>query len=214
MSFTPSAGSERTLESLYLAKFCAQISNLYVRSNLSPPLALPENTKRWLADGIAPSFCLEQIRTYLEKQAPHIRSGSGENTLPILDRLIRQRWFEFQYPQTESVSIAPRPEGDDQERRGSDEPHDDPIESSWTHPAPLRRTPALSKEGYAIAFLRRELADGELSAAVLLKRAKAAQIAERTLDRARKVLGVVSRRTGFGRTSQAWVSLPESRGDA
>ncbi len=60
----------------------------------------------------------------------------------------------------------------------------------------------------AIAFLRRELADGEVAATRLEEKAKANGISLRTLDRARAQLKVISRRTGFAKSGKCWLSLP------
>jgi len=60
----------------------------------------------------------------------------------------------------------------------------------------------------AIAFLRRELADGEVAATRLEEKAKASGISPRTLDRARARLTVTCRRTGFAKTGKSWLSLP------
>ena len=60
----------------------------------------------------------------------------------------------------------------------------------------------------AVAFLRRELADGEVAATRLEERAKASGISTRTLDRARARLKVISRRTGFAKDGKCWCSLP------
>jgi hypothetical protein len=60
----------------------------------------------------------------------------------------------------------------------------------------------------AEAFLRRELANGEVAAAVIEQYARDDGISLRTLDRARSRLRVVTRRTGFGKTGRSWLSLP------
>ncbi len=49
----------------------------------------------------------------------------------------------------------------------------------------------------AIAFLRQHLADGPQPAKTLLQAAKSAGIAERTLHRAKDVLGVTAEHTGW-----------------
>jgi hypothetical protein len=59
-----------------------------------------------------------------------------------------------------------------------------------------------------VAFLGRELADGEVAATHLEERAKASGISLRTLDRARARLKVISRRTGFAKDGKCWVSMP------
>jgi hypothetical protein len=60
----------------------------------------------------------------------------------------------------------------------------------------------------AEAFLHRELANGEVAAAVIEQYARDDGISPRTLDRARSRLRVVSRRTGFAGTGKSWLSLP------
>jgi hypothetical protein len=60
----------------------------------------------------------------------------------------------------------------------------------------------------AEAFLRRELANGQVEAAVIEQYARDDGISLRTLDRARSRLRVVTRRTGFGKTGRSWLSLP------
>jgi hypothetical protein len=60
----------------------------------------------------------------------------------------------------------------------------------------------------AVAFLWRELANGEVAAAVIEQYARDDGISPRTLDRARSRLRVVTRRSGFGRTGKSWLSLP------
>ena len=59
----------------------------------------------------------------------------------------------------------------------------------------------------AIAFLRRELANGEVAATRLEEKAKANGISPRTLDRARTRLNVTCRRTGFAKSRKSWLSL-------
>jgi hypothetical protein len=192
-------------------QFIGAIGNLYVRRNLSTPLDLKRYAKAWLEDGISPSHCIEQTRLYLERYGHAYRVGSGESSLPFLDKFIRKTWLELQYfpaggrsgnEKSESESLAPPI---------IEESHEDLVKPWYGPKAPLYRAPAQSAEDYAIAFLYRELAEGELSVRELKKRAAAAKIADRTLDRARKKVGVVSRRTGFGKSARHWVSLPKPR---
>ena len=67
----------------------------------------------------------------------------------------------------------------------------------------------------AAEFLIAELADGAVDAAQMLRRAKNAGIAERTLNRAKKHVGVISERSGFGRdgiwTWRLKTATPEPR---
>jgi hypothetical protein len=60
----------------------------------------------------------------------------------------------------------------------------------------------------AVALLRSELASGERPAAEVEANALCAGIAPRTYDRARKRLGVTSRRVGFGRWAKYMIALP------
>ena len=60
----------------------------------------------------------------------------------------------------------------------------------------------------AVAWLRAELASGERPAVEVESNALCASIAPRTYDRARKRLGVISRRIGFGRCAKYMIALP------
>ena len=69
---------------------------------------------------------------------------------------------------------------------------------------PISRKPIDTAE----AFLRRELANGEVAASVIEEYARDDGISLRTLDRARSRLRVITRRSGFGKTGKSWLSLP------
>jgi hypothetical protein len=60
----------------------------------------------------------------------------------------------------------------------------------------------------AVALLRTELASGERPAAEVEAKALCIGISPRTYDRARKRLGVTSRRIGFGRWAKYMIALP------
>jgi hypothetical protein len=63
--------------------------------------------------------------------------------------------------------------------------------------------------GVAMAFLEDEItAAGRVEASVVLASARRAGISEATLKRARKKLGAVSKREGFGEDSKFFLSLP------
>jgi hypothetical protein len=68
--------------------------------------------------------------------------------------------------------------------------------------------PSPKKIDTAVALLRAELASGERPAAEVEAEALCAGIAPRTYDRARKRLGVTSRRIGFGRWAKYVIALP------
>jgi putative DNA primase/helicase len=59
----------------------------------------------------------------------------------------------------------------------------------------------------AMDFLREELQAGEVEAAIVETQARKAGIAIKTLKRARKKLGVISRREGFGKDGKFFLSL-------
>jgi hypothetical protein len=67
------------------------------------------------------------------------------------------------------------------------------------------QAPALAE---AVRVLREILADGPLAAGNVKTQAKSAGVAERTLDRARQVLGVTARRKGFGQGGHYEWSMP------
>jgi hypothetical protein len=67
---------------------------------------------------------------------------------------------------------------------------------------------ALKKIDAAVAWLRAELASSERPAAEVEATALCMGIAPRTYDRARKRLGVTSRRIGFGRWAKYMIALP------
>jgi len=65
----------------------------------------------------------------------------------------------------------------------------------------------------AVEFLRAALADGERAATEVLTEATALGIAERTLRRARKAVGVLVRRQGF-KDGRFILALPSNGSDA
>jgi hypothetical protein len=68
--------------------------------------------------------------------------------------------------------------------------------------------PSPKKIDIAVAWLRTELAAGEQVAAKIEAKARSAGIAPRTYDRARRRLGITSRRIGFGRKAKYLMALP------
>ena len=68
--------------------------------------------------------------------------------------------------------------------------------------------PSPKKIDVAVALLHSELAAGERAAAEVEAKALCAGISPRTYDRARKRLGVTSRRIGFGRWAKYVIALP------
>ncbi len=72
--------------------------------------------------------------------------------------------------------------------------------------------PSPKKIDLAVALLRTLLASGERPAAEVEAKALCAGISPRTYDRARKRLGVTSRRIGFGRWAKYVIALPGRHG--
>jgi hypothetical protein len=68
--------------------------------------------------------------------------------------------------------------------------------------------PSPKKIDLAVALLRAELASGERPAAEVEAKALCIGISPRTYDRARKRLGITSRRIGFGRWAKYMIALP------
>jgi len=70
------------------------------------------------------------------------------------------------------------------------------------------RTDERAAHGEAVEFLRAALADGERPASEVLREAAALGVAEITLRRARKAVGVQVRREGFGKDGRFLLALP------
>ncbi len=70
------------------------------------------------------------------------------------------------------------------------------------------QAPSPKKVDTAIAWLCAELATGERVAAEVEAKARSVGIAPRTYDRARRRLGITSRRIGFGRKAKYMMALP------
>lgn len=200
-----------------LGFFLARAGCIYTKAGLSPPFHLRQFAEARLLDGIDLTFCLDQIISHLDQHAAFYRSGSGDGTLPLLDDLIRKRWQDLHKPP------RARPERTDRIWKRNEEievalPATEPLETSVaptqaTIVAPKKATqPARQKPiDRAIAFLQSELAHGELPTVFVEQAAKDEGISPRTLDRARTRLGIVSRRSGFGREGRSWLSLPPRR---
>ncbi len=84
-----------------------------------------------------------------------------------------------------------------------DEPVDVDVESALMG---LAAVPVKSERDEAKDFLRTVLADGPVMANTVMEQARAAGIAERTLNRAKAALGVISEKQGSGR--EWWWRLP------
>jgi hypothetical protein len=86
------------------------------------------------------------------------------------------------------------------------------LRSSRSRSRGKAQAPSQKKIDIAVAWLRTELANGERESAVVEADALCAGIAPRTYDRARKRLGIISRRVGFGRWAKYLIALPGVNG--
>jgi hypothetical protein len=198
-------------------EFMGRAGCLYGKSNLCPPFHLKEFAESWFLEGISLAHCVDQIASYLAQHSGRHRSGSGDGSLAFLDYAIRQSWSDKLRPP------RAKPARTDRYHQRIGEAHR-PVDGSSCEPIPSpnfappvrpqRPLPPPQKPlDRAIDFLKQELADGEVAAVKVEEAAKDEGIALRTLDRARKELMVISRRTGFGKTGRSWLSLPTAPTD-
>jgi hypothetical protein len=213
--------------------FLGAAGRLYGKKNLSPPFRLNEFAAAWRSEGIPLSHCLDQIKRHLDENSSQYRCGSGDGGLVWLDQVVRRSWRRLNRPpralpeRTDRLfkrNIA----FDDDDARFVD-PTDSVLRTADvpSHPSRMRPSPRSASDpantapnpidpiglkpiDKAEALLRRELANGEVPAAVIEQYARDDGISPRTLDRARRRLMVISRRTGFGKTGRSWLSLPKA----
>jgi hypothetical protein len=221
-----------------LDTYCGRVGNLYGRYNLCPPFTLRHVAADWKASGIALSHIVAVIDRHLTDHRSRYHCGSGDALFNWVDGIIRKTWREqhLSTPQArptrptmqrtvdrEWVDRQPNANYEVDPRRsltGRDVPASNrsdapglcgadraPPESVKSIGHKLRE---LKRIDQAIAFLRLELANGEVAATRLEEKAKAAGISLRTLDRARARLKVISRRTGFAKRGKCWCSLPRT----
>jgi hypothetical protein len=192
------------LPSEAVVELVGMAGNAYTKADACPPFHLREFVENWLADGIAPDYCLQVLKA-------HLVSDSG---LPWLDRLIRSGWrARTRPPRAEPVATSRL------WKRLPDYAVDDGDPDYWSSARPDEERGAAPADAApvkpiqkAVAFLHEELDGREVEATVVERNAERAGIALRTLDRARARLKVTSRRHGFGRGATFWLSLPPPRG--
>jgi hypothetical protein len=192
-------------------EFLGRAGCLYGKVGLCPPFGLKEFAEAWLLAGISLAHCVDQITSYLAQHSGRHRCGSGDGSLAFLDDAIRQSWCEKHRPPRAQPERTDRYYQRFMETAVISDAPCDPIPSPNFAPPvrPQRPPPPPPKPlDRAINFLKRELAESEVAAVELEETAKDEGIALRTLDRARKELMVISRRTGFGKTGRSWLSLP------
>jgi hypothetical protein len=225
-----------SIDDVDLDTYCGRVGNLYGRYRLCPPFELRRIAADWMASGIALSHIVAVIDRHLTDHRRRYNSGSGDALFSWLAEHVRRTWDEknLASPWTQSAratvpltadhewidrqpsadhevdlrrrpSIREAPVGDRSYAPGYGRADQAPSESA----KPIgqkRRGP--KRIDQAIDFLRHELANGEVAAALLEGRAKASGLSLRTLDRARAQLNVTCRRTGFAKTGKSWLSLP------
>jgi hypothetical protein len=153
------------------------------------------------------SWVDEIIRKTWREQ--HASSPQAKPSRPTAQRTAGREWVDRQ--STAGHKVDPR------RSRGSREaPLGNRSDGPWygmndqAPPQRAKRRRGPKQIDRAVAFLRRELAGGEVAAACLEEKAKTSGISSRTLDRARAQLKVISRRTGFARDGKCWLSLPRT----
>jgi hypothetical protein len=204
-----------------LGMLCGRIGTVYRKHRLSPPFSLRQIATEWQAQGIAVSHIVAVIDRHLSDYRRRYYSGSGDALFSWVDEIIRKTWREQHFSPPWGQATRPtmermadrewadrQPNADhevDPKRRptGQEAPvagRSDAPGCGTTDQAPPPSAKSIGKKrtglkriDHAIAFLRRELADGGLSL--------------RTLDRARAQLNVACRRTGFAKTGKSWLSL-------
>jgi hypothetical protein len=216
-----------------VSAFCGRIGRVYSQHRLCPPFLLRHAVAGWITRGIPLSHCLEVIERYLSRNAGNCYSGSGDWNFAWLNSLIQTSWHEQQVSPPTAQSkrskmqrvadpcMDRQPGGNHEVDAGrspanrgapvgnpSDAPGCGRADQSPPQSAKRQKRSGLNRIDHAIAFLRRELADGEVAAALLEEKAKASGLSLRTLDRARARLNVTCRRTGFAKTGKSWLSLP------
>jgi hypothetical protein len=227
-----------SIDDVDLDTYCGRVGNLYGRHGLCPPFTLRHVAADWKASGIALSHIVAVIDRHLNEHRRRYYSGSGDALFSWVDENIRRTWREQHFSPPRAQASRPTmqrfPDRDRVDRQRSSDHEVDPRRSPTGQAAPVasrsdvlgratadRAAPHSVKSigqkrqqpkriDQAIAFLRRELADGEVAAARLEEKAKASGMSLRTLDRARARLQVISRRTGFAKDGKCWLSLPRT----
>jgi hypothetical protein len=218
------------IDDVDLDTYCGRVGNLYGRYALCPPFTLRHVAADWMASGIALSHIVTVIDRHLTDHRRRYNSGSGDALFSWLDEFIRKTWREQHVSPPQARPSRPmqritnrewvdRPPSANHEvdPRRSPPGREVPVGNRPDAPACGRADQAPPKSAksigrvrtgrmdQAIAFLRRELANGEVAATRREEKAKASGISSRTLDRARARLKVISRRTGFAKDGKCWV---------
>jgi hypothetical protein len=227
-----------SIDDVDLDTYCGRVGNLYGRYGLCPPFTLRHVAADWKASGIGLSHIVAVIDRRLSDHRRRYYSGSGDALFSWVDAVIRKTWHEQQvsppWAQATRPTMQRFPDRDCVDRQPSSDHEVDPRRSPAGQEAPVASRPDVLGRGaadraaphsvksigqkrkqpkridQATAFLRRELADGEVAATRLEAKAKAGGISLRTLDRARARLKVISRRTGFAKEGKCWLSLPRT----
>jgi hypothetical protein len=227
-----------SIDDVDLDTYCGRVGNLYGRHGLCPPFELRRIAADWKANGIALSHVVAVIDRHLSDHRRRYYSGSGDALFSWADEIIRKTWREQHFSPPWAQATRPMmqrfPDRDRVDRQPCSDHEINPRRGPPSREAPVgnrseapgcgrtNEAPPPSRKfivqkrkqpkriDQAIAFLRRELADGEVAAALLEERAKASGISPRMLDRARAGLKVISRRTGFAKEGKCWLSLPRT----
>jgi hypothetical protein len=167
----------------------------YDRSSATPPRPTPKHTHHhdWLDEHGA-----EELNQRADLRTPLTARRPNRNSKPDSfesDRIaLRKKAAGAFSPARDAKPTSPQ---------HVHQPHGSASKPSGQMPGPSPK-----KIDVAVAWLRAELASGERAAAEVEANALCVGIAPWTYDRARKRLGVTSRRIGFGRWAKYMIALP------
>ncbi len=170
-------------------------TSCHERSFARPPRSAPKHARRhdWLDEHGVEEPNQRPGRAAAFTAGPHIPVSKHDTCEPgrvgLRQKAARARDTRSAFPQ-----------------QGPQPPRSAPKSSGRT------LAPSPKKIDTAVAWLRAELTSGERPAAEVEAKALCIGIAPRTYDRARKRLGITSRRIGFGRWAKYVIALPEGHG--
>jgi len=202
---------------------CAAVIERYLRRHgRSCPSGSGDRNFVWLNELIETSWYGRSFATTPRPAPKQIRNQDwlDERGEELNQKPRRRSAFAAGIPNDDSEPESFEPDGIDfrQKALGAFSParQTEPA-SSEQIPQPQRSASRLSRQTLApspkkidivVDWLRAELATGEQVAAEVEAKARSVGIAPRTYDRARRRLGINSRRVGFGRKAKYMMALP------
>ena len=165
--------------------YCGRVGNLYIRHDLCPPFELRRIASDWKANGIALSHIVAVIDRHLNDHRRRYYSGSSDALFTRLDEVVRKTWYGRQVSRPPAPSSCMIQRAADHRRvyRHEVDPKRGPNNRETSmggraDQATLQSAKSIGKKrrgpkriDQAIAFLRRELADGEVAVTFLEEKA-------------------------------------------